>query len=211
MRFETMAEARAAGYVAARDWYCDYMGFRLYASDRTQRGETFYLRASAAADPTWGIDSPGHYTPPGFEGSALQEKTFGRSEAVKIGDVRNNMRQLGAYVAMFDPATITAAVATFREWVDQFYRANPEAVEWEARRAGIENDPSEWLTRFGQALYGPRWQSDLARDLGVADRTVRAWVAGDRRPQPGIWSDLGRLVIERRDALGALLIVENPR
>src|SRR5690606_6365951 len=61
------------------------------------------------------------------------------------------------------------------------------------------------LSRIGNALYGPRWQSDLARDLGVADRTVRAWVAGDRRPAPGVWIDLERLVRERRGALDALL------
>jgi hypothetical protein len=31
----------------------------------------------------------------------------------------------------------------------------------------------------GRALYGERWQSALARDLGVTDRTMRRWLAGD--------------------------------
>lgn len=29
----------------------------------------------------------------------------------------------------------------------------------------------------GEVLYGERWQSPLARDLGVSDRTVRNWCA----------------------------------
>ncbi len=53
------------------------------------------------------------------------------------------------------------------------------------------------LQSAGEALYGPRWQSDLARDLGVSDRTVRRWVAGDD-PPPGVYIDLLRLVVERQ-------------
>lgn len=34
------------------------------------------------------------------------------------------------------------------------------------------------LLRAGVAAYGPRWQSDLARDLGVTDRTMRNWAGG---------------------------------
>ncbi len=33
------------------------------------------------------------------------------------------------------------------------------------------------LSEIGKALYGPNWQSALARDLDVSDRTVRRWVA----------------------------------
>lgn len=35
------------------------------------------------------------------------------------------------------------------------------------------------LREAGEALYGPRWQSDLARDLNVADRTIRRWASGE--------------------------------
>ena len=59
------------------------------------------------------------------------------------------------------------------------------------------------LQRIGQALYGERWQSALALDLGVADRTMRRWVAGDVPPPP-IWPELRKLVIERRGRLDAL-------
>ncbi len=32
------------------------------------------------------------------------------------------------------------------------------------------------LKRIGEALYGDRWQRQMARALGVSDRTVRRWV-----------------------------------
>ncbi len=64
------------------------------------------------------------------------------------------------------------------------------------------------LARCGACLYGERWQSPLARDLGVSDRSVRAWVAGTRSIPAGVWGDLRRLlqerVIESRGLLGEL-------
>lgn len=35
------------------------------------------------------------------------------------------------------------------------------------------------LRAAGEALYGVRWQTALAREIGVADRTVRRWLAGN--------------------------------
>lgn len=60
------------------------------------------------------------------------------------------------------------------------------------------------LIDCGLALYGPQWQSALARDLGVSDRTMRRWVAGDSVVPPGAWIDLLRLTQERAGALAAL-------
>lgn len=60
------------------------------------------------------------------------------------------------------------------------------------------------LTQCGQALYGERWQSPLARDLGVADRTMRRWVAGDSPVPVGVHTDLMRLCVERAASLDAL-------
>jgi hypothetical protein len=34
------------------------------------------------------------------------------------------------------------------------------------------------LKMAGEALYGERWQSPLARDLGTTDRNLRYWCAG---------------------------------
>jgi len=54
-----------------------------------------------------------------------------------------------------------------------------------------------FLAQIGEALWGPRWQSELARSLGVADRTVRRWTAGDTTPAPGVYADLLDIAKER--------------
>jgi hypothetical protein len=36
----------------------------------------------------------------------------------------------------------------------------------------------ELLKHAGVALYGPQWHRALAADLGIADRTIRRWIAG---------------------------------
>ncbi len=53
------------------------------------------------------------------------------------------------------------------------------------------------LARCGIALYGERWQSDLARALGVSDRSVRAWVAGTRSIPEGVWGEVRGLLRDR--------------
>lgn len=60
------------------------------------------------------------------------------------------------------------------------------------------------LKDAGMALYGPRWQSDLARDLDVSDRTVRRWAVGAIDAPAGVYIDLLCLVTERQDDLGAI-------
>lgn len=50
------------------------------------------------------------------------------------------------------------------------------------------------LVETGQALYGERWQSPLARDLGVSDRTMRRWATGAYPVPPGVLTDLLPLV-----------------
>lgn len=63
---------------------------------------------------------------------------------------------------------------------------------------------SRLLAECGVALYGPRWQSDLARDLGVSDRTMRRWVAGTHDVPQGLYTDLLRLTQERARVLDEL-------
>lgn len=63
---------------------------------------------------------------------------------------------------------------------------------------------SRLLVECGEALYGQQWQSALARDLGVADRTVRRWVAGTSEVPAGLYLDLLRLTQERAALLDAL-------
>lgn len=60
------------------------------------------------------------------------------------------------------------------------------------------------LNEIGEALYGPRWQTDLSRDLDIADRTMRRWAAGEGEPSPGAWNDIQKLLKEKGLALRAL-------
>jgi hypothetical protein len=60
------------------------------------------------------------------------------------------------------------------------------------------------LREAGEALYGPRWQSDLARDLNVTDRTVRRWIAGDVPIPHSLWTELRALLKARGLALAAV-------
>ena len=43
------------------------------------------------------------------------------------------------------------------------------------------------LRAYGESIYGERWQSPLARDLGVDQTQVRDWLWG-RRPIPERWA-----------------------
>jgi hypothetical protein len=60
------------------------------------------------------------------------------------------------------------------------------------------------LQDCGEALYGPQWQSAVARDLDVADRTVRRWIAGTTPVPIGIYAELAELVQTRTGILLAL-------
>jgi hypothetical protein len=68
------------------------------------------------------------------------------------------------------------------------------------------------LINAGNALYGERWQTDLARDLGLSDgRRIRQWMSGDRPITEGVWGDISRLLKDRKNvidgALGKIPIV----
>ena len=60
------------------------------------------------------------------------------------------------------------------------------------------------LQRCGEALYGPRWQSDLSRDLQISDRTMRRWIADGGVPD-GVYRDLRELCRHRAKELSALI------
>ena len=62
------------------------------------------------------------------------------------------------------------------------------------------------LTTIGRALYGERWQSSLARVLGVSDRTVRRWVAGSSPVPDGVWGELRELMRARAGEIRGLLV-----
>lgn len=57
------------------------------------------------------------------------------------------------------------------------------------------------LKDAGEALYGPQWQSAIARDLGISDRHIRRMIAGEAELKPGMAMDLWRISLERHDDL----------
>lgn len=46
------------------------------------------------------------------------------------------------------------------------------------------------LYDIGEALYGTRWQTDLANFLSVSDRTMRRWAADPNSVPAGVWPQL---------------------
>jgi hypothetical protein len=60
------------------------------------------------------------------------------------------------------------------------------------------------LYEVGEALYGPRWQTEMARDLGCSDRTVRRWAAKEWDVPRTVWEEIHALLVAREKALAAL-------
>ena len=61
------------------------------------------------------------------------------------------------------------------------------------------------LREAGEALYGALWQSAIARDLNVNDRTVRRWIANDSPLPTGLTAEVRQLLRQRGTALTAVL------
>ena len=57
------------------------------------------------------------------------------------------------------------------------------------------------LKMAGEALYGERWQSPLARDLGTTDRNLRYWCAGTHT----VPADLDEKLIALLDRRGVMV------
>jgi rRNA-processing protein FCF1 len=62
----------------------------------------------------------------------------------------------------------------------------------------------ELLREVGEALYGARWQSELARELDVTDRTMRRWAAGEFSIPEAVSAELRGILRERGMALAAV-------
>lgn len=63
---------------------------------------------------------------------------------------------------------------------------------------------ADLLRQAGEVLYGPRWQSDLARDLDVAIRTVQRWAAESVEMPSTVWPEIRALLKARGSALAAV-------
>lgn len=63
--------------------------------------------------------------------------------------------------------------------------------------------PEELAVR-GRALYGERWQTPLAHDLGVVDRTVRRWRAGQTQIPGDLDGELRKILKSRWNTIGGM-------
>lgn len=61
------------------------------------------------------------------------------------------------------------------------------------------------LRAAGEALFGPRWQSDLAHALQVNPRTIRRWAAGSWPVPDGAERRIRELARQRAERLAALM------
>lgn len=57
------------------------------------------------------------------------------------------------------------------------------------------------LETIGEALFRSRWQTDLASEIGVSDRTMRRWVASPDSIPEGVWADIRDLCARRGKTL----------
>lgn len=61
------------------------------------------------------------------------------------------------------------------------------------------------LTEAGQALYGQRWQSELARNLGLSSmRRIREYATGERRPPDRVLAAVLELLRARDGELSSV-------
>ena len=60
------------------------------------------------------------------------------------------------------------------------------------------------IEEIGRALWGDRWQSEMARALGVHRDTVQDWAKRQYEFRPDIAEKLRELLIARRDELDSL-------
>lgn len=61
------------------------------------------------------------------------------------------------------------------------------------------------LRLAGEALYGERWQSPLARDLGTTDRNLRYWITGKHSAPAAVKDQLVALLRRRGEKLSGII------
>lgn len=52
------------------------------------------------------------------------------------------------------------------------------------------------LRKIGEKLFGPRWQTPLARALPVTTRSIRHWLSGKRKIRPLVAARIRSLAAE---------------
>jgi hypothetical protein len=77
------------------------------------------------------------------------------------------------------------------------------------RKPGMTPDE---LAAAGRALYGERWQTSLAHDLHVSDRTMRRWLTAAFPIPAGVVTELRSVLVEHLNTIGGMVpYTVNPR
>ena len=97
---------------------------------------------------------------------------------------------------------VVALRALFRERSNSYHAACTACQLAEMKpdmKSTNENENRRGLLiSAGQLLFGERWQTELARALGLSDgRRIRQWLSGDRPIPVGISDDLRELLEDR--------------
>jgi hypothetical protein len=61
------------------------------------------------------------------------------------------------------------------------------------------------LAAAGRALYGERWQTSLAQDLHISDRTIRRWLAGASPIPEHVESEVRAVLMQRFNEIGGMI------
>ena len=78
-------------------------------------------------------------------------------------------------------------------------------AHYESARLCAKALGKEDLERAGKALYGERWQTDMAKAVGLTDRTIRGYASGSSKIPPGLWADVCKLLRRNSQETKALL------
>lgn len=57
------------------------------------------------------------------------------------------------------------------------------------------------LDKVGNALFGPNWQTPLAKELAVNLRTMQRWASAETPMPERIWAEIGEICRQRSEAL----------
>jgi len=61
------------------------------------------------------------------------------------------------------------------------------------------------IIESGLALWGPSWQTPMARETGHNIRTIQGWAAGRHKPRAKVYAELLALMAARVSNLGSLM------
>lgn len=69
----------------------------------------------------------------------------------------------------------------------------------------VDQDVIALIVEVGEALWGERWQSEMARALDLHPTTIQHWRQRRRTPRPDVLPKLAEIASARRDVLDRLV------